>query len=535
MELFDLIIRNGTIYDGTGSSPFVGDIAINTDTIAAIGSLSSARGQTEIDIDGLAVAPGFINMLSWATESLIEDGLAQSDIRQGVTLEVMGEGWSMGPLNEAMKKEAVKQQGDIKYDIEWTTLGEYLEHLVKRGISPNVASFIGATTVRIHVLGYEDRAPIPQELDEMRSLVRHAMEEGALGLGSALLYTPAFYADTNEMIALAEVTSEYGGIYISHIRNEGNHLIEALDELITIAKEAGIAAEIYHLKASGKSNWNKLEEVIKKVEMNRREGLQITADMYTYTAGGTGLNAVLPPWVGEGGLNVLIERLKNPEIRKRVKREISTSLRSPENILLSGFKNEALKTLTGKTLAEVASMRGKSPEETVMDLIIEDDSRVDAVYFTMSEENIRKKIALPWMSFCSDAGSLSPEGVFLKSNPHPRAYGSFARLLGKYVQEEHIIPLEEAIRRLTSLPARNLKLERRGLLKEGYFADVVVFDPDTLQDHATYDNPHQYSTGMIHVFVNGKQVLKNGEHTDTKPGRIVRGPGWKNKSIGDAA
>jgi N-acyl-D-amino-acid deacylase len=536
---YDLVIRNGTIYDGSGAAPFTGDLAVNGDTIAAVGSLENARGRTEIDATGLAVAPGFINMLSWATDSLIADGRSQSDIRQGVTLEVFGEGWSMGPLNDKMKQDAVEQQGDIKYDIAWTTLSEYLEYLVKKGISPNVASFVGATTVRIYVLGYEDRPPTPEELDRMRGLVRHAMEEGALGVGSSLIYAPAFYAKTDELIELCKVAAASGGTYISHMRSEGNRLLEAVDELITIAREAKIPAEIYHLKAAGQSNWPKMDDVIKKVEAVRVEGLKITADMYTYPAGATGLDAAMPPWVQEGGLKEWIKRLQDPAIRARVKREMTTptdqwenlflSAGSPENILLVEFKNDALKPLTGKTLAAVAKMRGQSPEETAMDLVIEDGSRVGTVYFLMSEENIKKQIALPWVSFGSDAGSLAPEGVFLKSNTHPRAYGNFARLLGNYVRDEKVITLPEAVRRLTSLPAANLKLDRRGWLKAGYFADVVVFDPATIQDHATFERPHQYSTGVVHVFVNGTQVLKDGEHTGATPGRVVRGPGWKAK------
>jgi N-acyl-D-amino-acid deacylase len=536
---YDIIIRNGTIYDGSGSVPFVGDVAVNGDTIAAVGSLGNARGRTEIDATGLAVAPGFINMLSWATDSLIADGRSPGDIRQGVTLEVFGEGWSMGPLNDRMKKEAVEQQGDIKYDIQWTTLGAYLEYLVTKGISPNVASFVGATTVRIYVLGYEDRPPTPAELDQMRALVRQAMEEGALGVGSSLIYAPAFYAQTDELIELCKVASPYGGMYISHMRSEGNRLLEAVDELITIAREAKVPAEIYHLKAAGKSNWDKLDAVIKKIEAARAEGLRITADMYTYPAGATGLDAAMPPWVQEGGLKEWIKRLKDPAIRERVKREMTTptdkwenlflAAGSPENVLLVEFKNEALKPLTGKTLAEVAKRRGKSPEETAMDLVVEDESRVGTVYFLMSEDNIKKQISLPWVSFGSDAGSLAPEGVFLKSSTHPRAYGNFARLLGKYVRDEKVIPLQEAVRRLTSWPASNLKLDRRGSLKAGYFADMVVFDPAKIQDHATFDKPHQYSTGVIHVFVNGTPVLKNGEHTGATPGRVVHGPGWKHK------
>ncbi len=536
-ETYDVLIRNGTIYDGSGAPPTVGDVAINGDQIASIGSLENARGRTEIEARGLAVAPGFINILSWATESLIEDGRSLSDIRQGVTLEVFGEGWSMGPLNEAMKREAVDQQGDIKFDIEWTTLNEYLEYLVQRGVSTNVASFVGATTVRIHEIGYEDRPPTSAELGRMRALVRQAMEEGAMGVGASLIYTPAFYAATDELIALCKVAAEYDGMYITHMRSEGNRLLESLDETLDIAREAGIRAEIYHLKMSGKSNWDKIESVIAKIEQARDQGLHITADMYTYIAGATGLDAAMPPWVQEGGNEAWFERLKDPEIRARVKREMQTPTDEWENlyldagsadkILLTGFKSEKLKPLTGKTLAEVAAMRGTSPEETAMDLVIEDNSRVGTVYFLMSEDNVKRKISLPWVSFGSDAGSLSPEGVFLKSNPHPRAYGNFARLLGKYVRDEKVIPLEEAVRRLAALPASNLKIQGRGRLAEGYFADVVVFDPQTIQDHATFEKPHQLATGMLHVFVNGTRVLENGRHTNAKPGRVVRGPGWK--------
>jgi len=536
-EQYDVILRGGTIYDGSGGPPFVGDVAIRGDSIVAVGDIGRASAATEIDVTGLAVAPGFINMLSWATESLIEDGRSLSGIKQGVTLEIFGEGSSMGPLNEAMKQEMLEQQGDIKYEIPWTTLGEYLEHLVERGISTNVASFIGATTVRVHEIGYEDRPPTPEELERMRALVRQAMEEGALGVGSSLIYAPAFYAKTDELIELARVAAEYGGMYISHMRSEGNRLLEAVDELITIAREANIPAEIYHLKAAGVENWPKIDEVIAKVEAARAEGLRITANMYTYTAGATGLDAAMPPWVQEGGLQQWKARLQDPQIRARLRREMTTPTDeweslyllagSPEQVILVGFKQDSLKYLTGKTLAEVARMRGKSPEETAMDLVVQDDSRVETVYFLMSEDNVKKQIALPWMSFGSDAGSLAPEGVFLKSNPHPRAYGNFARLLGKYVREEKVIPLEEAVRKLTTLPAENLKLRRRGALRPGYFADVVVFDPATITDHATFENPHQLATGMVHVFVNGVQVLRDGEHTGAKPGRVVRGPGWK--------
>ncbi|PYU15419.1 MAG: aminoacylase [Acidobacteria bacterium] len=535
-QTYDLIIRHGTIYDGSAKPPFVGDVAIQGDKIVVVGSLKNARGRTEIDATGLAVAPGFINMLSWATESLLYDGRSQSDIRQGVTLEVFGEGGSMGPLNEKMKKEMLEQQGDIKFDIKWSTLAEYLDYLVQRGISPNVASFIGATTVRIHEIGYEDRPPTPAELERMRALVRQAMEEGALGVGSSLIYAPAFYAKTDELVELCKVAAASGGMYISHMRSEGSRLEEAVDELLTIARQASIGAEIYHLKAAGKLNWGKLDAVIAKINGARAEGLRVTADMYTYPAGATGLDAAMPPWVQEGGLKAWIARLKDPAIRERVAREMSVATdkwenlyeaAGPEGILLVGFKSDALKPLTGKTLTQVAAMRAKSPQETAMDLVIEDDSRVGTIYFLMSEENIRKQIKLPWVSFGSDAESPAPEGPFLKSNTHPRAYGNVARLLGKYVRDEKLIPPEEAIRRLTSLPATNLRIQQRGLLKPGYFADVVIFDPAKIQDHATFEKPHQYSTGVVHVFVNGTQVLKDGEHTGAKPGRVVRGPGYK--------
>ena len=530
---FDVLIVNGTVYAGDGGAPFQADIGISGDRIAAIGELTGTAAKT-IDASGLAVAPGFINMLSWATESLIEDGRSQSDIRQGVTLEVMGEGQSMGPMNEAMKEEAFQLSSDIKFDIEWTTLSEYLEYLEARGISTNVASFIGATTVRIHVLGYEDRPPTPEELVKMENLVDQAMRNGALGIGSSLIYAPAFYSTTEELIALNRVAARYDGRYISHIRSEGTQLLEAVEELITIAREAGIGAEIYHLKAGGKDNWDKMEDVFAMVEAARAEGLDITADMYTYTAGATGLDAAMPPWVQEGGHDAWVERLKDPEIRARVIAEMKQpgddwenlyyAAGSPDKLILLGFKNQALKPLTGKTLAEVAAMRGTSPEDTIVDLVIEDDSRVGTAYFLMTEENIRKKIAQPWMAFGSDAGSLAPEGVFLKSNPHPRAYGTFARLLGKYVREEGVISLSEAIRRLTSFPAENLGLEGRGLLQEGYFADIAIFDPATISDRATFADPHQYATGVQHVIVNGVPVLLDGEHTGATPGRFVRKP-----------
>jgi N-acyl-D-amino-acid deacylase len=535
---YDLLIRNGTVYDGSGGAGFVADVAIRGDRIAAIGEPGSeieGDAAEVIDARGLAVSPGFINMLSWATETLLEDGRSQSDIRQGVTLEVMGEGWSMGPWSERMKDEVLQLNGDIKYDIEWTTLGEYLQHLEERGVSTNVASFVGATTVRIHVLGYADRAPTAQELAQMEQLVAAAMEEGALGVGSSLIYAPAFYSSTAELIALCRVAARHGGRYISHMRSEGADLLGAVDELITIAREAGIGAEIYHLKAAGKDNWNKLEDVFRMVEAARAEGLDITADMYTYTAGATGLDAAMPPWVQEGGHAAWVERLQDPDVRARVLNEIRQpgdgwenlyhAAGSPDHLILLGFRNDALKHLTGKTLAEVAALRGTSPEDTLIDLVIEDDSRVATAYFIMSEDNIAKKIRQPWMAFGSDAESLAPEGVFLQSNPHPRAYGNFARLLGKYVREEQVISLPEAIRRLTAFPADNLGLAGRGRLQPGHFADLAVFDPAAITDHATFTEPHRYATGMHHVIVNGVPVLKNGEHTGAMPGRFVRGPG----------
>ncbi len=534
---FDVIIRNAAIYDGSGQPPINGDVAVSGDRIAAVGPSLPGSAKKVIDAHGLALAPGFINMLSQAQESLIQDGRSQSDIRQGVTLEVMGEGDSMAPLNDSMRQTMIEQQADIKYDVPWTTLGQFLDHLVSRGVAPNVASFVGATTVRVHEIGYADRVPTTAELERMQRLVREAMEEGALGLSSALIYAPAFYAKTDELIALAQAAAPYGGLYISHMRSEGQRLLEAFDELLTISREAKIPAEIYHLKAAGKQNWDKLEPLIERTEKARAAGLQITADMYTYTAGATGLDAAMPPWVQEGGYKKWAERLRHPEIRVRVAREMATptdawenyflAAGSPDRILLVGFKNEKLKQYTGKTLAEVAALRGKSPQETAMDLVIEDGSRVATVYFLMSEENVRRQIRLPWVSFDSDEGSYAPAGPFLKFNPHPRAYGTFARLLGRYVRDEKLVPLEQAIHRLTAFPAQTLKLKERGLVKKDYFADLVLFDPAKIQDHATFDQPHQYSTGVVHVWVNGIQVLADGEPTGAKPGRVVRGPGWR--------
>ncbi len=531
----DLIIRNGTIVDGTGKQAYVGDLAVDDDQITAVGDLGDARGALEVDAANLIVAPGFINMLSWAGDRLIEDGRSQSDIRQGVTLEVFGEGTSGGPLNDQMKRGEVASQGDITFDIEWTTLGEYLQYLVKKGISTNVASFVGATTLRIHEVGYDDRPPTDEELDRMRALVRQAMEEGALGIGSSLIYAPAFYAQTDELIELSKVAAEYDGMYISHMRSEGNALLESIDELLTIAREAGIRSEIYHLKAAGEANWDKLDTAISKIESARTQGLEITADMYNYTAGSTGLDAAMPPWVQEGGYDAWAERLQDPAIRERMRCEITTTTNEWENLMLAAgsegtllveFKNPALREYTGQTLSDVAEQRGTSIPDTIMDLVIEDGSRVQVVYFLMSEENIKQQLKLPWVSFSSDAGSMAPEGVFLNNSTHPRAYGNFARLLGKYVRDEKVISLEEAIRKLTSFPASNLRIQGRGQLSPGYFADIVVFDPTAIQDHATYEEPHQYATGMHHVWVNGTRVLADGDHTGAMPGRVVRGPGW---------
>ena len=531
------VLRNGVVYDGSGGSPISADVVIADGKIRSIDPAGTASGDSTVDVRGLAVAPGFINMLSWATESLIQDGRSESDIRQGVTLEVFGEGESMGPFSERMVKDLVDLQGDIRYPVTWRTLGEYLRMLERKGVSTNVASFVGATTVRVHVVGYEDRRPTPMELDSMRSLVAQAMEEGALGVGSSLIYAPAFYAGTEELIELSKIAAAYGGMYISHLRSEGDRFEEAVDEFLRIVSEAKVRGEIYHLKAAGASNWPKLDRVIRRIEDARKSGVPVTADMYTYTAGATGLDAAMPPWVQEGGLRAWISRLRDPLTRKRVLAEMRAAATdweslyraagSPDRVVLVAFKQDSLKYLTGKTLTEVARMRGMSPEETAMDLVIQDDSRVGTVYFMMSEENVRRQIELPWISFGSDAESLSPEGVFLRANPHPRAYGNFARLLGSYVREEHLIPLEEAIRRLTSLPADNLRLQNRGRLKPGNWGDVVVFDPATIADHATYERPHQLATGMKHVFVNGVPELISGKHTAATPGRFVRGPGAK--------
>jgi len=529
----DLLIRAGTIYDGRGGSPISGDVAITGDRIVAVGRLQGWRAADEIDARDEAVSPGFVNMLSWANESLLEDGRAQSDLRQGVTLEILGEGTSMGPLTEAMKEEFAAQSL-FGLRAEWTTLGEFLDYAVEHGVAPNVASFVGAETVRVHELGSEDRPPDEKELERMQALAGQAMEEGAVGVSSALVYAPGFYAETSELVALARVAAAYGGMYVSHLRSEGNRLLDGLEELLTIARKAEVRSEIYHLKAAGRSNWGKLERAIERVENARRDGLSVTADMYTYIAGATGLNGAMPPWVQEGGFEAWRARLSNPDVRVRVEQEMTTDtdewenmflLAGPENMRLLAFRNDRLRPLTGLTLAEVAAQRGTSPARTAMDLVVEDGSRVSTAYFTMSEENLRRELQLPWVSFCSDSAAPTADGVFRTWSSHPRAYGSFARLLGKYVREEKVLSLEDAVHRLTELPARNLGLADRGLVEHGFYADLVIFDPDGIQDHATFDDPHRYASGVSEVVVNGTLALRDGEPTGELPGRVVRGPG----------
>jgi N-acyl-D-amino-acid deacylase len=534
---YDIVIKGGAVYDGTGGEPVKADVAIAGDEIVRIGQIEASQARRVIDASGQAVVPGFINMLSWSTESLIADGNSQGEIRQGVTTQIMGEGFSMGPLTPAMKERMIKEQGDIKYAIEWTTLAEYLQFLEKKGVSQNVASFLGATTLREYAIGLEDKPPTPEQMDHMRRLVRQEMEAGALGIGSSLIYAPAYYAKTEELIELCKVAAEYHGKYISHVRNEGNRLLEAVDELIRISRQAKIPAEIYHLKASGESNWPKMDQVIARVEAARNEGLKITADMYTYIASSTGLDACVPLWAQSGGPEEMRKRFKDPNVRRRIVKEMEgvtrgwegflQSTRDPERILLVEFKSEKLKPLQGKTLAEVARQRKSRPADTILDLMTEDESRVGAVYFMMSEENVRKQIALPWVSFGSDGASMATEGVFLKFSTHPRSYGNFARLLGKYVREERVISLPEAIRKLTSQPAQNLGIERRGVLKQGFLADVVVFDSQAIRDKATFENPHQYAVGVNYVLVNGQVVLDNGQHTGVRSGRALWGPGKK--------
>jgi len=532
----DVVLRGGTIYDGSGDPGYAGDVAILGDSIVAVGDIGDLKGAEELDVTGLAVSPGFINMLSWATESLLVDGLGESDLRQGVTLEVMGEGDSMGPLNETMKADMVRFQGDLKYDVIWTTLGEYLEHLEEQGVAINVASYVGAATVRIHELGYEDRKPTEEELTRMQDLVRQAMAEGAMGVGSSLIYAPGFYAKTPELIALVKAAAESGGGYISHLRSEGNRLLQALDEFLEIARATGANSEVYHLKAAGEPNWPKMDSVFLKIEEARVQGMRITADMYTYPAGATGLDAAMPPWVQEGGYDAWAERLKDPGIRARVIREMRTPTDQWENLLLAagspdrailvGFKPDSLKRLTGRTLAAVAEEYGVSPEDVAVDLLVKNGDDVSVVYFMMDEENMKKQIRQPWVSFCSDGGALAAREPFTRSSTHPRAYGSFVRVLGKYVRDEKVLTMPDAVRKLSALPASNLKLRRRGMLQPGYYADVVVFDPATVTDHATFENPHQYATGVKHVFVNGAHTLADGEPTGVKAGRVVRGPGW---------
>jgi len=524
---YDILIKNGQIVDGSGQPAYLGEIAINADTIAAVGYMEHVAGKQEIDATGLIVAPGFINMLSWANESLIEDGRSQGDIRQGVTLEVLGEGNSMGPLNESMKKAMKEGQSTIKYDIPWTSLGEYLEFLENKGVSTNIASFIGNATLRKNTIGYENRPPTPEEMETMKRLTREAMEEGAVGMSTSLIYVPSGHAKTDEIIELAKVVSEYDGMYVSHIRDEEGFLLDAVQELITIAEEADITSEIYHFKASGNANWHLLDSAIVLVENARKKGLPVTTDMYTYNASSTGLNVLLPAWAKEGGHGATMKLIEQKSKRKKMMDEVDFHV-PPENILLVGFRNKAMRTNIGKTLSDVAKERNIAPEEAIVDLIYEDDSRIQVVYFSMSEDNIKKKLALPYMSICSDSGSYTNEGVFLEQSTHPRAYGSFARLLGKYVREEKVVSLEDAVYKLTTLPATNLKLKKRGALKEGYYADITVFDATKIKDNATFEKPHQYATGMHHVLVNGTIVLKDGEHSGAFPGRVVRGPGWKN-------
>jgi len=534
---YDIIIRNGMLYDGNGGIPFKADIGINADTIAFIGNLSALIGTNETDANGMAVSPGFINMLSWANESLLRDGRSQSDIRQGVTLEVMGEGSSMGPLNAAMKKDMQQSQGNTKYTVAWNTLGEYLQFLEKKGVSCNVASYVGATTIREYVIGEDNRPPSPQELDSMKLLVRQAMEEGALGVGSSLIYPPAFFAKTTELVALCKEAGKYGGGYISHIRSEGNKLYEAVEELIAIAKQAKVHGEIYHLKAAGKDNWGKMDSVINRIERARREGVDIAANIYTYIAGGTGLTASMPPTLQDGGFGKLWQRLQDSAIRQQTIKDMKSNPTNWENLyyaagsadklLIVGLNRDSLKKYTGKTLAAIAAIRGKSAEETAMDLIVQDSSRIGTIYFLMDEANVKKQLAQPWVSFGSDEGSYTIDESSAKFNAHPRAYGNFARVIGKYTRDEKLITLQDAVRKLTLLSAEKLHIQKRGELKVGNYADILIFDKDKVQDHATFEKPHQYATGMIDVFVNGVQVLKDGEHTNAKPGKFVKGPGWK--------
>ena len=534
-QQFDLIVRGGTIVDGSGGQPFTGDVGISGDRIVAVAPHLDGVAPRTIDATGLVVAPGFVNMLSWANDSLIEDGAGESDIRQGVTLEVMGEGWSEGPLTEKMVADELKQQGDIKHPIPWRTLRDYQSFMERRGIAPNIASFVGATTVRMHELGEDDVDPTPAQLASMQNLVRAAMNEGAMGLGTSLIYAPATFAETPELIALATASAQCGGMYISHMRNESDNLLESVDELIAIAKASGGPAEIYHLKQAGRGNWGKLDAVIQRVEAARASGARVSANMYTYTAGATGLDAAMPPWVRAGGYDAWAARLKDPKIRARVIAEMKVKpvgwdnlfyqVASPDRVLFLEFKNPALKQYTGKTLAEVAKLRGTTPEDTAIDLVIADGTRVGTAYFLMDEANVARQTALPWMSFGSDAEASAPRGKFLLSSTHPRAYGNVARLLGKYVRDEHRLSLAEAVRKLTSLPAANLGIKDRGLVRSGMMADLAIFNPATIADKATFEQPQQFAIGMRHVLVNGQPVLLDGEMTNARPGRAVHGPG----------
>jgi len=540
-KVHDVVLHGGSIYDGSGGKPYLGDVAIDGDRIVYVGPQQDLAGRMAIDVHGEAVAPGFINMLAHPEESLLVDGRALSDLTQGVTLEVMGE-FSMGPLNQKMKELMVARQDDIKFPVTWTTLGEYLDGLERKGIAPNVASFVGAPTVRTYVLGEADVQPTPQQLEQMRGLVHQAMEEGALGLTTMLIYAPATYAKTPELIALAQESARCGGIYTAHMRSEGDHIESALQETIEIAKASGAPAEIYHLKISGKDNWGKIDKVIATVDQARASGVRITANMYTYTAGATGLDAAMPPWVQDGGLEAWIKRLQDPAVRAKVIAEMRNphpgtwenlyGAAGPDGILFLSFKNPKLKPLTGKTLAEVAKARGVSPEDAAIDLVIEDGTRVGVAYFLISEANVRRQMSLPWVSFGSDEQGDAPEGVFLLSAAHPRAYGNFARVFAKYVREDHALTTEEAVRRMTSLPADNLALKDRGRLRPGAFADLVVFDPNTIQDHATFEKSHQLSTGVSYVIVNGKLALKDGKATGAATGRVVRGRAWTGASGG---
>lgn len=524
------------IYDGNGSAPYKADLAIKNDTIAFIGDLSKESADNEIDARNMAVSPGFINMLSWSPVSLIEDGKSQGEIREGVTLEVFGEGESMGPLNAKMKKDMQEDQPLFKYDVNWTTLGEYMQSMEKRGISCNIASYVGATTIRTNVIGEDNRDPSAAEMEAMKALVKQAMQEGALGVGTSLIYPPAFFAKTNELIELCKAAAPYGGGYISHMRSEGNKLNEAVEELVTIAREAKVHGEIYHLKAAGISNWGKMDSVIKRVERARKEGIDVAANMYTYTAGATGMTAAFPPSLQDGGFGKLWKRLQDPAIRAEMKKAMNTNAAdwenlyygagSPDKVLVLGFRRDSLFKYAGKSLAEIAKLRNTTPEDAAIDLIIQDSSRVEVAYFLMNEDNIKKQIALPWVSFGSDAASMATEGKFIKQSAHPRAYGNFTRVIGHYVRDEKVITLEKAIQKLAKVAASNLHITGRGELKTGNYADVLVFDPAKVEDHATFEKPHQYSTGMVHVFVNGTQVLKNGEHTNAKPGKFVKGPGY---------